>query len=42
MNTVYILKLEDNKYYVGKTKNINKRILDHFTDCGSEWTRKYK
>ena len=42
MNTVYILKLEDNKYYVGKTKNINKRVLDHFTNNGSEWTKKYK
>jgi len=42
MNTIYILKLEDNKYYVGKTKNINKRFLDHFTNNGSEWTKKYK
>jgi predicted GIY-YIG superfamily endonuclease len=42
MNTIYILKLEDNKYYVGKTKNINNRILDHFTNNGSEWTKKYK
>ena len=36
MSTIYILKLEDNKYYVGKTKNINKRILDHYTNNGSE------
>jgi hypothetical protein len=42
MNTVYILKLEDNKYYVGKTENINKRVLEHFTNNGSEWTKKYK
>lgn len=42
MNTIYILKLENNKYYVGKTKNINKRILDHFQNNGSEWTKKYK
>ncbi len=30
MNTIYILRLENNKYYVGRTNNINKRILDHF------------
>jgi predicted GIY-YIG superfamily endonuclease len=42
MNSIYILKLEDNKYYVGKTKNINKRILEHFSNNGSEWTKKYK
>ena len=39
---IYILELENNKYYVGKTKNINKRILDHFQNNGSEWTKKYK
>ena len=42
MSTIYILKLQDNKYYVGKTNNINKRILDHFTNNGSEWTKKYE
>ena len=42
MNTIYILQLEHNKYYVGKTKNINKRILNHFANNGSEWTKKYK
>ena len=42
MKTIYILKLENNKYYVGITNNINKRILNHFTNTGSEWTKKYK
>ena len=44
MNTIYILKLEDNKFYVGKTKNIitDKKILKHFLNNGSKWTKKYK
>jgi hypothetical protein len=39
---VYVLRCSDNKYYVGKTQNINSRIIDHFTNCGSAWTKKYK
>lgn len=42
MISVYCLKLENNKYYVGKTNNINFRITDHFDGNGSEWTKKYK
>lgn len=42
MSIIYILKLEENKYYVGRTKNINNRVLEHFTNNGSEWTKKYK
>ena len=26
---VYVLKLENNKYYVGKTKNLQKRLESH-------------
>lgn len=39
---IYILKCQDNKYYVGRTKNIEKRIIQHFTLDGSNWTKKYK
>ena len=39
---IYILKCEDNKYYVGRTKNIEKRIIQHFILNGSKWTKKYK
>lgn len=42
MINIYILKLEENKYYIGKTNNINIRINDHVTGNGSEWTKKYK
>ena len=39
---IYILKLEKNKYYVGKTDNPQIRIDNHFNSNGSSWTRKYK
>ena len=39
---IYILKLEQNKYYIGKTDNIDKRILQHKNSSGSAWTKKYK
>ena len=39
---IYILQCENNKYYVGKTTNKDKRIIEHFTSKGSKWTQKYK
>jgi len=39
---IYVLELEQNKYYVGKTNNINFRIQDHINSNGSSWTKKYK
>jgi hypothetical protein len=39
---IYVLKCENNKYYVGRTKNIEKRVIQHFTLDGSKWTKKYK
>jgi hypothetical protein len=39
---IYVLELENGKYYIGKTKNPDIRINDHSTDSGSEWTSKYK
>jgi cellular nucleic acid-binding protein len=41
MLTIYILGLTNNKYYVGKSKNVNFRLEDHFTYEGSVWTKKY-
>jgi len=40
---VYVLELEENKYYIGQSKNYVKRILKH-TDKYNEqkWTKKYK
>jgi len=39
---IYILKLENNKYYIGKTTNPKFRIENHFNSNGSEWTKMYK
>jgi predicted GIY-YIG superfamily endonuclease len=42
MVNIYVLKLEQNKYYIGKSNNIDVRLNDHFNSFGSEWTKKYK
>ena len=39
---IYILELNNNKYYVGKTTNLEKRLDQHKNNIGSEWTKKYK
>jgi len=41
--TIYILKLNDNKYYIGKTNRpVNDRYQEHIEGNGSFWTKKYK
>ena len=42
MDSVYILKLIDNKYYIGRSSNPYERIQQHFDGCGSMWTKKYQ
>ena len=39
--TIYILKLRDGKYYVGKSDNVQKRFEQHLEGKGSAWTKKY-
>jgi len=39
---IYILQLEQGKYYIGKTNNPQFRIESHFNFNGSAWTTKYK
>jgi len=39
---IYVLELEDNKYYIGKTSNLSLRLDQHFNSSGSEYTKKYK
>ncbi len=39
---IYILELENKKYYIGKTENPDFRIDNHFSANGSSWTKKYK
>ena len=40
---IYILKLKNNKYYVGKTsRRPSDRLTEHFENNGSGWTRIHK
>ena len=39
---IYILELNNNKYYVGKTDLPEIRLDAHFDNNGSAWTKKYK
>lgn len=39
---IYVLELEQGKYYVGKTTKCEKRIQDHINNLGAEYTKKYK
>jgi predicted GIY-YIG superfamily endonuclease len=40
--TIYSLELENGKYYVGKTKDIEARVQEHTEGDGAAWTRKWK
>ena len=42
MVTVYVLKLEKGKYYVGKTNHDFQRLEQHKSGRGASWTKKYK
>lgn len=39
---IYILELENGKYYIGKTAIPEYRLESHFNSNGSEWTKLYK
>jgi hypothetical protein len=39
---IYVLRLVEGKYYVGKTRNLMRRFSDHQNGVGSQWTIKYK
>lgn len=41
MVTIYILKLTNDKYYVGKSNTVDYRIEQHFRDGGSAYTKLY-
>jgi cellular nucleic acid-binding protein len=41
METLYVLKLQKGKYYVGKTQDVMKRYKEHQDGKGSSWTSKY-
>jgi predicted GIY-YIG superfamily endonuclease len=40
--TIYNLELENEKYYVGRSLIPKERILKHFQEKGSEWTKLHK
>ena len=42
MNIIYVLRLEEDKYYVGKTKNLAIRIEQHKNGFGAVFTKRYK
>jgi hypothetical protein len=39
---IYILKLANNKYYIGKTNNLEERLNAHKNGTSSLWTTKHK
>lgn len=39
---IYVLKLHDEKYYVGRTENVPLRTRAHFEGQGASWTKKYR
>ena len=39
---IYILKLENNKYYIGRTSRPQLRIPKHYSSYGSAWTNLHK
>jgi hypothetical protein len=39
---IYVLELENNKFYIGKSSNPKNRIKKHFSNNGSVWTMMHK
>lgn len=42
MSKLYVLELQNNKVYVGKTDNVDLRFSQHQSGNGAEWTRLHK
>jgi predicted GIY-YIG superfamily endonuclease len=42
MEKLYVLKLENDKYYVGKTRDLETRINAHKKGNGAEWTKQHR
>ena len=40
MTFIYLLQLETNKYYIGKSTDVEKRVLEHFNNSSAAWTKK--
>lgn len=39
---IYVLQLKNDKYYIGKSSNIDKRYKQHLEGNGSTWTKIHK
>lgn len=39
---VYVLELQNGKYYVGRTNYLTKRVEEHMNGRGAEWTKLHK
>ena len=39
---IYVWELEENKYYIGWSENLSRRLKEHSNDDGAKWTQKYK
>lgn len=39
MTSCYILRLNNGKYYVGKTDSIEERMIEHYSGGGAKWTQ---
>jgi len=42
MEQLYVLRLENSKYYVGKTSSPSDRYKQHLAGTGAAWTKKFK
>ena len=40
--SLYVLRLEDDCYYVGISYNLNFRLGQHFAGAGAKWTRLHR
>jgi len=39
---IYVLKLEGENYYVGKSANVSERFQQHLSGIGSAWTKRFR
>lgn len=42
LTTVYILRLEGQKFYIGQSQNLEKRLAQHWNGTGAAWTRLHR
>lgn len=41
MTTIYVLRCEGDRFYVGKTSDVDARVQQHTLGTGSAWTKRY-